>query len=417
MIESIEINNFKSIKTARLDIRPVTILIGPNGSGKSNIIQSLMLLKQSCNSEDLIIKGRYRDFISIEDISFFRDLNQKFKFLIRGIKEFPSSSEDNRQKPDLLNYSINASFEKGNIEQHVIKVDFDLYKKPYSFLLESHKEFKIHLSDKSYARLRNIGIIKGVIHIDFINDYRNNEIKLLKDNFESRLQSIEDDLENIFFIPVLRGIVTPSTSLTDSVSKEFFSSETIFEQSRKLLGTLAYTPEIAETISDWTFRITGVPIKSRVIPSKQATVQSTGKIPINITNEGFGLNQLIFLLTQLHLTPKKSIVTIEEPESHLHPKAQVELVNVILDIVKKKNLKTIITTHNEHILFAFLTHVAKKTIKNEDIAIYYFEKTEQGSKITKIDVAPEGSVDGGLPGFFEANMVAYKSYIDAISHN
>ncbi len=38
MIESIAIQNFKSIKDLRLDLRPVNILIGPNGAGKSNFV-------------------------------------------------------------------------------------------------------------------------------------------------------------------------------------------------------------------------------------------------------------------------------------------------------------------------------------------------------------------------------------------
>jgi predicted ATPase len=40
-MESIEIKGYKSVKDAKLDIRPINILIGANGAGKSNFLHFL----------------------------------------------------------------------------------------------------------------------------------------------------------------------------------------------------------------------------------------------------------------------------------------------------------------------------------------------------------------------------------------
>lgn len=46
MISRIDIKNFKSIKEAHLDLRPLTVLVGENSAGKSSVLQSLLLLAQ-----------------------------------------------------------------------------------------------------------------------------------------------------------------------------------------------------------------------------------------------------------------------------------------------------------------------------------------------------------------------------------
>src|SRR5438105_5741677 len=45
-IRHIEIQNFKSIERAVVDLAPLTVLVGPNGAGKSNFVESLAFLQQ-----------------------------------------------------------------------------------------------------------------------------------------------------------------------------------------------------------------------------------------------------------------------------------------------------------------------------------------------------------------------------------
>ncbi|MFQ5820829.1 MAG: AAA family ATPase [Candidatus Heimdallarchaeota archaeon] len=47
MIKRFRVQNFKGIRDADLELRPITILIGANDSGKSTIAQALLLIKQS----------------------------------------------------------------------------------------------------------------------------------------------------------------------------------------------------------------------------------------------------------------------------------------------------------------------------------------------------------------------------------
>lgn len=64
-IERLEIENFKSIRHAVLELRDLNVFIGANGSGKSNLLQAFRLMKAGllANEEALIRMGRADDLM------------------------------------------------------------------------------------------------------------------------------------------------------------------------------------------------------------------------------------------------------------------------------------------------------------------------------------------------------------------
>ena len=54
-----------------------------------------------------------------------------------------------------------------------------------------------------------------------------------------------------------------------------------------------------------------------------------------MVNEGFGINQLVHMLT-VCLYSKTKVVAIEEPEIHLHPSMVRKLVHAMVDITSKQ---------------------------------------------------------------------------------
>ncbi len=86
MLTQISLNNFKCFKELSLKTRPITVLIGPNGTGKSTCIQSLVLLKQSQDSDVLAGNGPYLNLGDYSDLVFNKDENEHIKMRIEGKK-------------------------------------------------------------------------------------------------------------------------------------------------------------------------------------------------------------------------------------------------------------------------------------------------------------------------------------------
>jgi predicted ATPase len=94
---------------------------------------------------------------------------------------------------------------------------------------------------------------------------------------------------------------------------------------------------------------------------------------------------------------------IEEPESHLHPKLQSLLADFFADAYKTFGIHFIIETHSEYLIRKLQYLIAKKEIKKEDVAIYYFDQDPtKEDYIRKMEIDDNGFMKGDFgEGFFD----------------
>ncbi|MBD1936492.1 AAA family ATPase [Microcoleus sp. FACHB-68] len=99
MLENISLKNFKAFSSLEdLDIKPITILSGTNSCGKSSLLQSILLLKQTLESQSLnqtlLLNGRFVRLGTFENIIFQKKpenkVELKFSFAIRR-EDFPKN--------------------------------------------------------------------------------------------------------------------------------------------------------------------------------------------------------------------------------------------------------------------------------------------------------------------------------------
>lgn len=70
MIQSIHIQNFKSIENQTFNFKPLTILTGANSSGKSSVIQAILLYSHHANNhmildDYLVHLGKWSDLLCV----------------------------------------------------------------------------------------------------------------------------------------------------------------------------------------------------------------------------------------------------------------------------------------------------------------------------------------------------------------
>ncbi len=131
--------------------------------------------------------------------------------------------------------------------------------------------------------------------------------------------------------------------------------------------------------------------------------------PIDI---GVGISQIIPVIVAA-IYQNNSILAIEQPELHTHPKMQVDLGDLFIEQINTKpELRFLIETHSEHLMLRLLRRI-KETIKgkNEEIklqieqkflSIYFFESSTNGLVCTKINIDERGRFSSKWPnGFFD----------------
>lgn len=95
----------------------------------------------------------------------------------------------------------------------------------------------------------------------------------------------------------------------------------------------------------------------------------------NIIDVGYGVSQALPIITDLVRAADETTFLIQQPEVHLHPRAQAELATFFAQIVRRKKHTVLIGTHSDYLIDRIRMEAREgKYIKSEDNAILFFER-------------------------------------------
>lgn len=124
-------------------------------------------------------------------------------------------------------------------------------------------------------------------------------------------------------------------------------------------------------------------------------------IDVALPDVGFGISQLLPFIVQ-SLVSEGRIISIEQPEVHVHPRLQADLGDLLAAAVKKENPNQfIIETHSEHLILRLQRLVRKKQLNPEDVSVIYVSRRPEGAKAERLHLDEEGDfIDEWPNGFF-----------------
>ncbi len=411
-ITKIAVNGFKSlVEECEIDIRPLTILAGANSSGKSSIMQPLLMLKQTLEAPydpgPLLIDGPNVQFTLAE------------QFLSKLIGE---------ERADRFQIRI---------ETH----EFDF---SHSVTTTFRKDQKgIELAEMTMKSELGIGPAK---HITLYPGMLPEDVKpqadqyLIPENFYAvrrlrcslRLES--PDGHTYFVVPP-----SHESNIFDSIHLPGLRGNP--ERTYKLTSTGPRYPGtfdnyVASIIHDWQHTDrdclkTLVNALRRLGLTGQINTQKIGDSGIeikvglfthdktretdmvSIADVGLGVSQVLPVLVALIVAKPGQLVYLEQPELHLHPRAQVVLARVLANAAKS-GVRVVAETHSSLLLLAVQTLVAEGDLSPELVKLHWFTRDENGA--TKIDTADldEAGAYGDWPeDFDDVDLKAQSRYLDA----
>ena len=374
MIHSLHLSNFKIFDRLSLPLAPFTLLSGVNSGGKSTILQSLILLNQSLRQPqwqgELLIHGSQLSLGNVKDVISESALRKEIIFGFDG--------NDLEQ-----NYLIEFVFDSSMRES---------YSGPLKSLKINDVEQLRNNALENLVRLTEIKasnlILSSISKLCWIGAERvgPREIHPLFDR--SHYHSVggmgEDAAGMVYWYG--EESLTERNLILDSAPNNLF---------RQVEARMAeFFP--------------GLEIEIKKLDNVQATSlrfrsRRAGDFHYS-QNVGFGITQLFPLIVALLSAKKGDIVLIENPEVHLHPKAQQQIVFFAAQVAASIGCQIIMETHSDHSLNGLRLAVKKGILPAEKLALHWFGAPTTDSRQPDIhspQISQDGRLDQWPHGFFD----------------
>jgi len=360
LITSLRLKNFKCFRELCLEMGPVTLLSGLNGMGKSSVIQSLLLLRQSYDQKLLDSKG----------ISLIGDL---VKIGTARDVLFEDAQEET--------LSIEMNLENGNRGkwESVCKPSLSslLAKMPSTLVDKFIYQSSLFNDDFHYLEAERIG--------------PRTSYELFDITVRQHRQLGKRGEYATYFLSIF-GDEKLTISLLEHPDGK---SRQLSNQVEAWLGELC-----GSNIRIYTHEHPGMDLVNLGY-SFQSEKQAPGN-EYRATNVGFGITFTLPIILALLSSKKGSLIILENPESHLHPKGQVMLGRMISKAASA-GMQIILETHSDHILNGIRIAVREGIVTPQEVRIHFFEKSKDSasSQAVSPNIDKNGRLDFWPDGFFD----------------
>jgi AAA ATPase domain/Protein of unknown function (DUF3696) len=440
MLTELRFENFKSWKdTGVMRMAPLTGFFGTNSSGKTAILQFLLMLKQTVESNDRSQvlnfgnENTYADLGTAKSVIHQNHIPSVLDFslswqpdqpsLIPPSFKFPLASPGSSIVQPILSRVEWIKFSAA------VRFDFDslivnnlLYDYPAS--REKIGSIGLQRQEDGHYKLHGDGVATPIAS-------RNSTplpapVKVYGFPIEAfsigDLATIDRSFEQCFNAVYYLGPIR-------DYPKRFYSwsGEQPQDVGRRGENTIAalltarkQDPEIEIKIAQW-LKVMGLidDFKVDLIAPEQRLYQASVRIAPGgtycpITDVGFGVSQILPVLVLCYYVPKGSTIIFEQPEIHLHPSAQQKLADVFIDVIKHRELQIIIESHSEHLLHRLQRRIAETELAPEQAALYFCQMENDGaSSLTELELDPFGNIKNWPEDFFGDDMGDLVAMTDA----
>lgn len=387
MITDLQIQNFKCFQHSPLfKFSKLNLLTGINGRGKSTILQSILLVSQSNERlkkmEKLILNGRYIELGNFDDIK-----------------------NSDTPRGEAISYDI--KFDEPNMS---VKLEF--IENESDSLSAKTKEVKIDFGSSEKKEMETIS--RKVDEFKYSLGGDNNEIQ-----YDIHQLPFADTICNIHYVSADRlGPVkyVDKTSLPDFFNVGSRGEHTInilANDNLPLVNDNLYRGNDAKTViqqtEEWLkyilegakIRIEGKEKTSRVL--QILLNNKNNSYSYKASNVGFGYSYILPLIVSGLIAKSGEFIIIENPEAHLHPKAQSKLMEFFTRVASC-GVQIFIESHSEHILNGLRVCALNPEIdiSHDELSIYYFNESFEPIKLL---IDNKGKIENWPEGFFDQQEI------------
>ena len=366
MIKSLRLQNFKPFQNQLLEFKPITLLSGLNSSGKSSVLQALVLLRQSYQqgllfgkNQGLALKGDLVCIGTAKDALFegAKDDNIGFELIwedgMEGIWKFK------------YNRTVDVLQSIESVSKEVFKSS--LFDNNFHYL-QAERLGPRPFSEMSHYQVRQLQQIgtrgEYTVHFLAINELESIPNKKLSHPKVKIKKSTPNEDEK----------PEPSNALIDQVE--------------------AWLGEISPGTRLKIDSLTNIDLMN-------IQYFYGDNNPYRSTNVGFGITYTLPILVAVLFSKPGTLILIENPEAHLHPKGQAKM-GELLALAASCGVQIVIETHSDHLLNGIRLAVHGGKLKPQDVQLHFFQKDQQGQiEVISPKMDRNGRIDKWPDDFFD----------------
>jgi predicted ATPase len=415
-------------------VRPINLLVGENSAGKTSFLAAMRFVletfrrnAQASFNKDPFYLGSFEQVAHYRGGRFGRA--KSFSFTIKNTlpklrtprrKDIPTNIE----YP--TDFTIDISF-KENKNQPVIElIKFSAGEFGFTVIIED--SVKIDITTPSMAEYRHIDSLRPdisspngfiVSYVDFV--LRDLQFLARRDPGSKKYSAESSSIEkNQKFLDEVEILYEAFRAAQMTLSHDVYASAPVRSKPERtydpadfsLTADGGHTPfvmaqlrsfeapvwnEIAkslEAFGDASGLFESVEIK-QIGKSGGSPFQLIINMPgrkSNIIDVGYGVSQVLPIVADT-LRMEKMTFLFQQPEVHLHPRAQAALGSFLVNVCKKKSHTMLIETHSDHLIDRIRMEVRRgEFIGPKDVAIWYFSRSGHDVQISTIEIDKNGNL-------------------------
>ena len=347
MVNQLRLRNFKCFSDAHFTFAPLTVFCGSNSAGKSTAIQSILSIRQNFPSlaeHKFRLEGEFFSFGKLKDLLSHNPVDNEIvieidAFRLKVIAEDLDSKECSVATEGLE--TINS-----------LRMNDFVYLCAERFGPRSSFE-----TDNREERL-DVGIY-GQFALSTYYRHRDRPAN-----------------NTAFARKICAHLISPTNS------KPVYVDALVREAMRRVCpGVTINVEEVAEIDRVYNTYLSG---SERIRP----------------VNVGFGVSYVLPVIISAALIKPGGMLIVENPEVHLHPAAQSNLIKILCEL-SKTGVQVIIETHSDHIINGIRVFAKEEGLDEADNIIHSVIHTGDMRTVKEIRIDKDGNFTALDEGFFD----------------
>lgn len=428
------VSGYKAIRnSAELKIAPLTIIAGANSSGKSSFMQPFLLMKQTLDSAfdpgPILLYGPN---VKVTDRSQILSRGKSRRDVVDSFRVGMTAHGVTRE------VFFQATDQDLAIEMDRITAAADTIQLTQPLGKGEEGELKERFSDLADRYLKVVSDVRSGESTEWGFDVQRNRcfLELMLDVGDGDARygfSIRDDLtDEQRWIDLLRGIIhvpglrgNPERAYSRSAVGSTFPgtfdtyvASIVYKWTQEDRDRLLQLSSQLETLGlTWKLtakRLNDASIELLVGRTNRAQQGGANDV-VSLADVGFGVSQTLPVLVALLTARRGQIVYLEQPEIHLHPRAQHLLADVLVDAARR-GVFVVTETHSSLVIRGIQTAIAEGRLPPRDLSLNWFNRDPRTGflKISTADVDSAGRFGNWPVDFDDVARDADWAYLDAV---